>query len=72
MHKAKIRYNVPSESKQYAILTLAALALGVSKTAVKKAMDSGKVLLKTYVIKFINKKYKCIIFSVNWIVFLTI
>jgi group I intron endonuclease len=42
--------------KQYATLTLAALALGVSRTAVKKAMESGKLLKKTYVIKLNDKK----------------
>ena len=47
---------ISSEIKQYATLTLAALALGVSRTAVKKSMDSGKVLKKTYLIKLINKK----------------
>ena len=39
----------------YPTLTQAGLALGVSRTAVKKAMDHTKVLKKTYVIK-LNKK----------------
>ena len=47
---------ISCEIKQYATLTLAALALGVSRTAVKKAMDLGKVLKKTYVIKLNDKK----------------
>jgi len=44
------------EINQYATLTQAAIALGVSRTAVKKAMDSGKVLKKNYLIKFNDKK----------------
>jgi len=47
---------ISCEIKQYPTLTLAALALGVSRTAVKKAMNSGKVLKKTYVIKLNCKK----------------
>jgi hypothetical protein len=33
-----------------------ALALGVNKTTVKKAMDSGRILKKIYIIKSKNKK----------------
>lgn len=47
---------ISCEIKQYATLTLAALALGVSRTAVKKAMDSGRVLKRTYLIKLNDKK----------------
>jgi group I intron endonuclease len=46
---------ISGETILYPTLTLAALALGVSRTAVKKAMDYAKVLKKTYVIK-LNKK----------------
>jgi group I intron endonuclease len=44
------------EIKQYATLTLAALALGVSRTAVKKAMDLSRVIKNTYIIKLNDKK----------------
>jgi NUMOD3 motif len=46
---------ISGEIMLYPTLTLAALALGVSRTAVKKVMDCPKVLKKTYVIK-LNKK----------------
>jgi group I intron endonuclease len=44
------------EIKQFITLTSASLALAVSRTAVRKAMLSGKVLKKTYIIKLISKK----------------
>lgn len=47
---------ISSEIKQYATMTLAARALGVSRTAIKKAMDSGRILKKTYLVKSNNKK----------------
>jgi group I intron endonuclease len=43
------------EIMSYPTLTLAVLALDVSRTAVKKAMDSGKILKKTYIIKLYKK-----------------
>ena len=46
---------ISGETKLYPTLTLAALALGVSRTAVKKTMDCAKVLKKIYIIK-LNKK----------------
>jgi DNA invertase Pin-like site-specific DNA recombinase len=42
------------ETNKYTTLTLAALALGTSRTAIKKAMDEGRILKKTYHIKFIK------------------
>jgi group I intron endonuclease len=51
----EVTNTVSGEIKKYATLTLAALALGVSRTAIKKTMESGKLLKKTYVIK-LNKK----------------
>lgn len=45
-----------AEVKEYTTLTSAALALGVSRTAVKKAMNSNKILKKTYIIKSKDKK----------------
>ena len=39
------------ETKEYANLTRAARALNVSRTAIKKSMDSGSILKKTYLIK---------------------
>jgi group I intron endonuclease len=47
---------ISNEIKEYATLTLAAKDLGVSKTAIKKAMNSGKVIKKTYLIKLKDKK----------------
>jgi group I intron endonuclease len=47
---------ITNEVKEYATLTSAALALGVSRTAVKKVMNSGKILKKTYIIKSKDKK----------------
>lgn len=47
---------VTGEVKEYSTLTLAGLALGVSRTAVKKAMDSDRIIKKIYRIKRINKK----------------
>ena len=50
----KIINIVTGEIKQYSTLTLAGIVLGVSRTAVKKAMVSGKAIKKIYLIK-LNK-----------------
>ena len=42
---------ISGEIKEYATLTLAARALNVSRTAVKKSMDSGSIIKKTYIVK---------------------
>ena len=42
-------------TKQFSTMTEAGLALGVSRTTIKKAIQSGKVFRKDYIIK-INKK----------------
>lgn len=47
---------ISGETKQYITLTLAALALNVSRTAIKKTIDSGRILKNTYLIKSNNKK----------------
>lgn len=52
----KVTNIITNEVKEYATLTLAALALGVSRTAVKKAINLGKVIKKIYTIKFKDKK----------------
>jgi group I intron endonuclease len=52
----KVTNIITNDIKEYATLTSAALALGVSRTAVKKAMVSGKVLKKIYIIKLNDKK----------------
>jgi group I intron endonuclease len=46
---------ITKETIEYTTLTSAALVLGVSRTAVKKAMNSGRILKKIYIIK---SKYK--------------
>ena len=47
---------ITNEIIEYTTLTSAALALGVSRTAVKKAINSGRILKKFYIIKSKNKK----------------
>jgi hypothetical protein len=47
---------ITNKTEEYETLTLVALALGVCKITVKKAMDSGRILKKTYIIKSKNKK----------------
>jgi group I intron endonuclease len=47
----KITNTLTGEVKQCSTLTLASIALGISRTAIKKAMVSGKVLKKIYLIK---------------------
>lgn len=48
--------NVSSgEIKQYPTLTLAGIALGVSRTAIRKSMVSGVPIKNTYIIKPISK-----------------
>lgn len=42
---------ISGEIQEYATLTLAAKALNVSRTAIKKFMDSGSILKKTYIVK---------------------
>jgi group I intron endonuclease len=44
------------EIKSYSTLTSAGLALGVSRTAIKKSMVSGIPIKKTYIIKSMDKK----------------
>lgn len=56
---------ITNEIKEYATLTLAALALGVSRTAIKKAMDSGKIIKNTYIIKIKNKKKHVLYYLLN-------
>jgi group I intron endonuclease len=52
----KVMNIISNEIKEYATLTSAALALGVSRTTIKKALDSGRILKKTYFIKSNDKK----------------
>jgi group I intron endonuclease len=47
---------ITNEIKRYITITSAALAIGVSRTTVKKAINSGKVIKKTYIVKSIDKK----------------
>jgi len=47
---------ITNEIKSYSTITSAALALGVSRTTVKKAINSGKVIKKIYIIKSKDKK----------------
>jgi len=47
---------ITNKTQEYDTLLLVALALGVSKITVKKAMDSGRILKKIYIIKSKNKK----------------
>lgn len=47
---------ITNKTEEYETLTWVALALGVNKTTVKKAMDSGRILKKIYIIKSKNKK----------------
>jgi len=47
---------ITNKIEDYETLTSAALALGVSRTSVKKAMNSGRILKKIYIIKSKNKK----------------
>jgi group I intron endonuclease len=61
----KVTNIVSGEINQYATLTLAALALGVSRTAVKKAMVLGTVLKKTYVINIKTKNKNVLYFPLN-------
>ena len=46
---------VSGENKQFVTSTSAALALGVSITAVKKAMSLGVILKKIYLIRLLKK-----------------
>lgn len=50
----EITNTISGEILEYSTLTQAALIIGVSRTSIKKAMDSGKVLKKIYLIKSIN------------------
>ena len=43
------------EENEYKSLTEAAEIIGVSKTAVAKALSSGKILKKLYIVTKINK-----------------
>jgi group I intron endonuclease len=47
---------ITGEIKQYLTLTSAGLALGVSRTAIKKAIISGKIIKKTYIVKLMSRK----------------
>ena len=46
---------ISGEIKEYATLTLAGIASGVSRTAVRNAMQSSRALKNTYLIKLKNK-----------------
>lgn len=52
----KITNIVTGEVKQYSTLTLAGIDLGVSRTAVKKAVVSGKAIKKIYLVKLNKEK----------------
>ncbi len=47
---------ITNKTEKYDNLTWVALALGVCTPRVKKAMDSGRILKKIYIIKSKNKK----------------
>ena len=49
--KVEVTNIISGEVKEYATLTLAGLGLNVSRTAIKKAISSGKILKKIYLIK---------------------
>ena len=44
------------EIKQYSSLTSAGLEIGVSRTAIKKALEKNSIIKETYSVKLINKK----------------
>jgi len=52
----EVRNITSGKIKQYPTLTSASLALGISRTAIRKSMVSGIPIKKTYFIKSINKK----------------
>ena len=51
----EIKNIVTGETKQYASLTLAGLEIGVSRTAIKKALEKNGIIKDTYSVKLINK-----------------
>ncbi len=52
--KVEVTNIISGEVKEYDTLTSAGLDLNVSRTAIKKAMNLGKILKKTYLIKIKN------------------
>jgi len=51
---------------RYSALTQGAKALGVSRTAIKKAIVLSRIVKKDYYIKYIEKKINCIVLAVKW------
>lgn len=49
--RVEVKNIITGETKEYETLTLASLALHVSRTAVSKAIKSGKPINNTYIIK---------------------
>jgi group I intron endonuclease len=56
------------EEIEYINLTEAAKGIGVSRTSIKKALDSGRLIQKLYYVATKNKKEESILISVKWIV----
>jgi group I intron endonuclease len=54
--KVEVNNIITGEIKEYETLTLASLALRVSRTAISKAIKSGKLINNTYIVKVPFKK----------------